>query len=775
MTKETTHRTGSLKQQNKSHKHGRHKTKREINGENQGRVNVKVLSKKQSAAEKQTVRRNQAKQARKLKREQCFEKKRQRGGQHSPPHLVVMVGLSLSADCQAAVDLLSQSVQNTEGGTCVRNEEGILHLGIPHFKQRLECYIASGNLQIIMDAAKVADRVVFVTSPDDVIDDMGDYILKCLMAQGLSASTFVCQGLDSVSKKKLPQARKKISKEIEKRMPEGNFLSLDSEQDALLLIRKLTEAKTKPVHYREIRPYMIAELSRFEAQEEEGAMTTLMVSGYLRGTDMSADRLVHVVGWGNYQIKQIDAATDPYPLVLKKPKEGQDTVMEEGGGRRVVALPDPKHQVDLQGEIEVDPMADEQTWPTKEELAQAEECGKKKGKEKDYQSHWLFPEDVTDDEDDDDDADEDEDMDAKSDSDSLKSCSDGEDMESVMATETEIADDEYDVHFDLEAEKLQLKQLRDERENTIFPDQIDTPMDVPARERFAKYRGLESFRSAVWPKDENLPSDYQRIVHPGNLKLLKKRVLKAELTNSVTVGQYVTVHIKNVPKAVLDCATPGAPLVLFGLLPFEQKLSVVSVAVKRSALCQDVIVKSKTRLHFQIGFRRFSACPIFSDVRKGDKSKMERFLPYDDVVVMTMYAPITIGNCPVLVFKENSFGEEHLLATGSLYSVDPDRVILKRNILSGHFLKMGSRKAVVRFMFFNPEDILWFKPIELRTKMGKRGKIKETVGSHGHMKCMFKGHPKSQDVVLMYLYKRVFPKWTYQPADPRSSSASARD
>ena len=31
------------------------------------------------------------------------------------------------------------------------------------------------------------------------------------------------------------------------------------------------------------------------------------------------------------------------------------------------------------------------------------------------------------------------------------------------------------------------------------------------------------------------------------------------------------------------------------------------------------------------------------------------------------------------------------------------------------------------------------------------------------MKCIFEGQLKSQDTVLMHLYKRMYPKWTYEP------------
>merc|ERR1711935_192470 len=94
-------------------------------------------------------------------------------------------------------------------------------------------------------------------------------------------------------------------------------------------------------------------------------------------------------------------------------------------------------------------------------------------------------------------------------------------------------------------------------------------------------------------------------------------------------------------------------------------------------------------------------------------------------------------------------------------SSDPDRVIVKRVVLSGHPCKINKRTATIRYMFHNPDDIHYFKPVELKTKYGKRGHIKQTLGTHGHMKVGFDGQLKQNDTVLMCLYKRVFPKLSF--------------
>ena len=62
-------------------------------------------------------------------------------------------------------------------------------------------------------------------------------------------------------------------------------------------------------------------------------------------------------------------------------------------------------------------------------------------------------------------------------------------------------------------------------------------------------------------------------------------------------------------------------------------------------------------------------------------------------------------------------------------------------------------------MFFNSKDVKYFKPVEVFTKFGLRGHIKESLGTHGLMKCYFNDYIKSNDTVCMPLYRRVFPKW----------------
>ncbi|KAK5602670.1 ribosome biogenesis protein tsr1 [Crenichthys baileyi] len=344
---------------------------------------------------------------------------------------------------------------------------------------------------------------------------------------------------------------------------------------------------------------------------------------------------------------------------------------------------------------------------------------------------------------------------------------DEEEEEEVCCTERAGADQRYDDNMDEAAEEEDLKRYWEARSHEMFPDEVDTPLDTPARIRFQRFRGLKSFRSSPWDPMENLPLDYSRIFQFQSFERTRRRILSeaAADEDGAMDGWYVTLHIIDVPFSVMASVQSGKPLVLVSLLPHEQKMSVMHLLVQRHPSNTEPI-KSKEELVFHCGFRRFRASPIFSQHTTADKHKMERFLRPDAPTVVSVYAPITFPPTGVLLFKERNDGVQDLVATGSLLSCDPQRVVLKRIVLSGHPFKINRRSAVVRYMFFNREDIMWFKPVELRTKWGRRGHIKEALGTHGHMKCVFDNQLRSQDTVLMNLYKRVYPRWTYDPYVP---------
>lgn len=186
--------------------------------------------------------------------------------------------------------------------------------------------------------------------------------------------------------------------------------------------------------------------------------------------------------------------------------------------------------------------------------------------------------------------------------------------------------------------------------------------------------------------------------------------------------------------------------------------------------------------------------------------------------VGSVYGPISYPPLPLLAFRVGPGGVT-LAAAGALRSVDPDRLVIKKIVLSGgelwrvlggacvsgcgrghavgdqvwatewvasasdqgsacaartrppahpkpHLLpttppplthpihchphccagypvRVHKTRAVVRLMFFNPDDVRWFKPLELWTKSGRRGRITEPLGTHGAFKARFDG-PISQ-------------------------------
>ncbi|KAG8876535.1 hypothetical protein FRB97_004124 [Tulasnella sp. 331] len=473
----------------------------------------------------------------------------------------------------------------------------------------------------------------------------------------------------------------------------------------------------------------------------------------------------------------------------------------------------PDDAESLTSKLDPDTMANEQTWPTEDEMATGSMSNSRsmlpdaaKGTTPKrvikrvprgtsaYQAAWIVDED--DGEDEDWESDEGGDGDEKMDEGSVEGSEKtervveeveeeedlvdldvtNEDMESsngrMASKSTTFEDldmaDEKEQHDAWLASrgKKDIEREREEADEADFPDEVDTPHDTPARERFARYRGLRSFRTSPWDPFENLPLDYARIYRFEDYERTKRNVRRRAGEEGVQAGTRVTIYLKNVSKACAKAYSPETPFVIFGLWQYEHKSTVLHFAVQRNTEYHGS-VRSKDPLVLCVGPRRFTVNPVYSQHSRGGSKgtnnvhKFERYLKHGQTMVATVYGPVAFGKVPCVLMRENEMDGEapDLVASGTFLNPDTKRIIAKRIILTGHPYKVHRKTATVRFMFFNPADVMYFKPIELRTKYGMTGHISESLGTHGYFKAHFDQQIGQQDTVCMNLYKRVYARW----------------
>lgn len=752
------------------------------------------------------IRHQRNKNIREQKRAGVIAEKRASSSPSSAPRILALVGLSAKANVEALKERILAVCQTGESnGTTGQNgdvmdtesaivgdkkELGAITVSIPRFKIRLTIIEAPrDDLQACLEVAKVADIVAFVghVVPDEgaYIDLSGKKCLSMLRSLGLPVTTGLLVGLADVAAKKKSDVKKGALAAFETELLEDTKMHIaDSTEECQQVLRHLAELRLSNPIWRAQRPFLVAQQLDYEADPNSSGSGILRVSGYIRSRAISVNQLVHLAGVGDFQLKQIDEVEDPCPLRQQKRQnvsgdgmQVEDASAGQKASTSVVA--NAAIQETLIVENTPDDLAGEQTWPTEEELALAGK-GKRRKKKRvlprgtsEYQAAWIVDSDQDEgdaDDDDDDDMegagldaqamDDDREGSVISEDDRATSVWDGDDTRSEMMDEDDLTPEQRKS----EIERLKAAHAADEE----FPDEVDTPTDVPARQRFAKYRGLKSLRTSPWDPKESLPFEYAKIFAFDNFARTQKSVLsKVKEIDSGTqeggfaTGCFVRLHILQVPASKVEPLLKSyktIPVVVCGLLQHETKMSVLHYSVKKSESYTDPI-KSKELLIFHTGFRRHHTRPIFStDDLNMDKHKFERFLHPGRFAIASIFAPISFPTLPLIVFKETDQGAS-VVATGSLRSVDPDRIILKKIVLSGYPLRVQKRKAVVRFMFHNPEDVRWFRPLELWTKYGRRGRIKEPVGTHGSMKCVFDGVVQQRDAVCINLYKRVYPKW----------------
>lgn len=576
------------------------------------------------------------------------------------------------------------------------------------------------------------------------------------------------------------------------------------------MMRSLCTSIPKGIRWREERSWMVVEDVKWPSGKasmtEDEAKGEVVLTGVVRGKGLKADRLVEVGDWGTYQIEKITAA----PLETRKKGKGDDMAVDLEGQDNVLDQPteDQDDLADLAPEeavmedaddyaVSVAPserkgvlLDDHHYFSDEDDEEQLRPKRLPKGTSK-YQSAWYLGdmsdsgsdlESIAGDE-------EDDDMDGPA------NPADGMEGLDINGKEpTEAAPSEYpqsemfmdpspeDEVEQIEAYRAQRKQ--EAEEDLEFPDEIELHPHVLAQERLIKYRGLKSLRTSNWETDEDKPYEpecWRRLLEISDYKGAKARILREALVGGVQPGTRVNVHLRNVPLSLQGTCNPAHTLALFSLLRHEHKRTAVNYSLTLSSDYEEPI-KSKEEIILQCGPRRFKINPVFSASGNtpNDVHKFDRFLHPGRSAIATFVAPITWGSVPALFFKRvvpeegegaggddtamdaeadgGAEGEVQLIGTGTSLPPSTSRVIAKRIILTGHPYKIHKRVVTVRYMFFNAEDVQWFKALQLWTKRGRSGFIKESLGTHGYFKATFDGRINPQDAVGVSLYKRVWPR-----------------
>ncbi|KAI0305403.1 hypothetical protein B0F90DRAFT_1697675 [Multifurca ochricompacta] len=627
-----------------------------------GRVSrqaIKVTRAANASAQSRINRRNHAKQLQLQKRQSLLSAIRVFGGVDGAPRIVAVIPLCEDVGSHSAVAALSKSLALP----VQTDQETIWKIKVERFKTSLQfIQLAYGDFYSALDACKVADYVVFILSPALEVGSWGETVLRTLQTQGLPDVVSVVAPGQSIDSKTRSGVLKSLLSFMQYFFPEqSKVFDLNTVSDQLSAVRVLSEGKPQDVRWRQGRSWLLGE-------SVDWADGNLAVTGVVRGAQLSPNRLVHLPNHGDFQVLRITSPSH----TEDSGKESNAMAVEP----TVLLEPDPEEADSLVSSNDPEDMQNEQTWPTEEELQDASsqpaddlqlpeaEPGTTprvirrvpKGTSE-YQAAWIIDEDEEEDE-------------GSRESDEAAPFGNVEKpiIEAPVHIEDEMeveANSGKDVPFQDLAEEEENRQLeswrgrqREERDDREFPDEVDTPRDIPARTRFQRYRGLRSFRTSPWDPYENLPRDYARIFQFEDFKRTERAVRRrAEAEGgAIPAGTRVTVYLKDVPK---DAAETSAkrPLIAFSLLQHEHKKSVVHFSIQRNTEYEGS-VRSKDPLILCVGPRRLRVRPVYSQYTRGgargvnNVHKFERYLRHGDTHVATVYGTLLFGYQPCALLRE---------------------------------------------------------------------------------------------------------------------------
>lgn len=719
---------------------------------------IRVISK--------TDRKNSARQLRDTKILDTKLARKLFEGSHGAEKIVTIVALTRDLNPQD----IAQSLFGHDDATDKFAPTSVTDVRIDRFKSKVKVIIPDHKSVLsILDAARISDIVIFgVSATEEVEKEYGEQILRALIAQGIASVIGVLPNVASqYPKRNLQQdIRQSLQSFFDHFFPnDGEMFALEVEAECNNCLRKVCQKFPKSVGWRDARGYIVPDNVYWSTQDP--GQGSLVVEGTVRGIGFNANGLVHLPGYGDFQIDRLEKVvgrSDVSDEDVYKPDTNQET-LDEINPEEVDMEEDEEHFDDEGATLGA--RMDGKTYFDDEGYTKLSGLRKFKVPHgtSDYQARWLV-DDVLEDASD---AEEiEQDMLVEDDNDNEQQSIVADDTRSEYATTEFGGESEMHIELSPEEEQRQLEAFRSDEYDPEFPDELELHPEELARKRLTAFRGIKSLGNCTWDHDEEdveKPSHWNNLLRVGNYKGTRNRVSKDAIQQAqVKIGDRARVFLRAPSTLLQNVDVHTKIFAVYGLLQHEHKLAPCNFSIESWDDYEKPIVE-RDQIVVQYGPRRVIISPILTQASNNANNvhKTLHAVEQGDYAIATAIAPVMFTNAPVIYFKPNQDPasgdlDVEFVARGTFLNSDYKRIAAQRIVLTGHPIKIHKRVVTVRYMFFNPEDIEWFKAIPLFTKSGRTGFIKESLGTHGYFKATFDGKLTSQDTIAMSMFKRTWPE-----------------